>query len=240
MHIIKVTDCEHERERGVSMPVRAKSNGHKKEQRRVQRRYRRFYKLTNLAERLNDVPKYRQQVVDAKTESDRRYYSALADGWGLLEEILTLPTLATRAVRFNREAATHPVKLQGRMRTAHGGDDKKELPPERTDFEDAKASDEDGDEKKVPVPFTTACHPSPRAQALDVFWEAYFHDEGWERFRRCPACQTWFVDDTSNRRKKRCSPKCSGAYWNRGRRRESKRKGQKQGGPSHGTEKRKG
>lgn len=218
------------------MRIPAKSKEHKKEQRRVQRLHRGFYKLVTLANRLNDVAKCRQKALDAKKESDRHYYATLADGWGLIEEILTLPTLANQVARFNKEAGRHPVKQQVRMRNVYDGDGTKEPLPERTDFEDVKVSD--GDDKKVPVPFTTACQPSCRAHALDVFWEAYFHDDGWKRFRRCPACQRWFVDDTSNRRKQRCSSKCSGTYWNRGRRRESKRKDQQQGGITDGTKRR--
>lgn len=39
------------------------------------------------------------------------------------------------------------------------------------------------------------------------------------RLRRCPQCSKWFVDRTRNRSAKRCSKRCTWAWWNRPRRR---------------------
>lgn len=59
---------------------------------------------------------------------------------------------------------------------------------------------------------------------LLLLWEYYFKDEGWQRLKRCPICEKWFVDDTRNKSKERCSEHCTCLWWTRTRRREAEHK----------------
>ena len=58
-------------------------------------------------------------------------------------------------------------------------------------------------------------------EALWYLWRFFFHDGGWERLKRCPQCMRWFVDDTRNKQKQRCSSQCTWQWWSRDRRKES-------------------
>jgi len=58
-------------------------------------------------------------------------------------------------------------------------------------------------------------------EALWFLWRFFFHDEGWKRLKRCPQCMKWFVDDTKNKIKQRCSRHCTWQWWNRDRRKRS-------------------
>lgn len=58
-------------------------------------------------------------------------------------------------------------------------------------------------------------------EALWFLWRLFFHGEGWKRLKRCPQCMKWFVDDTKNRIKERCSPHCTWQWWSRERRKRS-------------------
>lgn len=59
-------------------------------------------------------------------------------------------------------------------------------------------------------------------EVLWFLWRFFFHDEGWKRLKRCPQCMKWFVDDTKNKIKERCSPHCTWQWWSRDRRKRSK------------------
>ena len=58
-------------------------------------------------------------------------------------------------------------------------------------------------------------------EALWFLWRFFFHERGWERLKRCPQCMKWFVDDTKNKKKERCSPHCTWQWWSRDRRKRS-------------------
>jgi hypothetical protein len=58
-------------------------------------------------------------------------------------------------------------------------------------------------------------------RTLLLLWESYFKDEGWQRLKRCPTCEKWFVDDTRNKSKERCSGSCTWNWWTRSRRKEA-------------------
>jgi hypothetical protein len=57
--------------------------------------------------------------------------------------------------------------------------------------------------------------------ALWYLWRYYFQDNGWERLKRCPQCKRWFVDESKNKRKGRCSPHCTWNWWSRARRKQA-------------------
>jgi len=69
---------------------------------------------------------------------------------------------------------------------------------------------------------------SEMEHALWLLWRFYFQDEGYKRLKRCHNCFRWFVDDTRNRSKRRCSSNCTWQYWNRDRRRKAKQTEEKQ------------
>ena len=56
---------------------------------------------------------------------------------------------------------------------------------------------------------------------LLLLWEYYFKDGGWQRLNRCPECEKWYVDDTRNKSKERCSAHCTNLWWTRARRKEA-------------------
>lgn len=58
-------------------------------------------------------------------------------------------------------------------------------------------------------------------QVLWLVWRYYFHDRGWERLKRCTACQRWLVDETRNKSKQFCSRSCHDRQWSRAQRRAS-------------------
>lgn len=60
--------------------------------------------------------------------------------------------------------------------------------------------------------------------ALWYLWRFFFHDRGWERLKRCPKCLRWFVDDTRNKQKLRCSPHCTWQWWSRDKRKKARHK----------------
>jgi len=65
-------------------------------------------------------------------------------------------------------------------------------------------------------------HPTNEIQeALWFVWRFFFHDRGWERLKRCPQCMRWFVDDTRNKQKLRCSSQCTWQWWSRDKRKEA-------------------
>lgn len=59
----------------------------------------------------------------------------------------------------------------------------------------------------------------PRAFAAWYLWRYFFDRDGWQRLKQCPTCRRWFVDETRNRKKQRCSDSCTARWWNRRRRR---------------------
>lgn len=63
--------------------------------------------------------------------------------------------------------------------------------------------------------------------ALWYLWRFFFRDRGWERLKRCPKCLRWFVDNTRNKKKLRCSSHCTWQWWSRDRRKETRRQFQK-------------
>jgi hypothetical protein len=60
--------------------------------------------------------------------------------------------------------------------------------------------------------------------ALCALWQYYFHGKGFLRLKRCPECRTWFLDDTRNAKKIRCSKRCTNKWWSRKWRKETKNK----------------
>ena len=62
---------------------------------------------------------------------------------------------------------------------------------------------------------------------LCVLWEFYFHKERYKKLKRCPECRLWFVDDTKNTIKSRCSRKCTNRWWSREFRKKLKPKFQR-------------
>lgn len=180
------------------MPKRTRLKEPKNFEQLVRHKTLRFFKLQSIADRLNKLPRYREESVSAKDLDERKWKAKLADGWGLAEEILSFKSLKEQAERFTLEARAHAVYQQVRM--------------------------EDVTIKKStsvqPVP-SCALPQSCRAEALDALWQGYFHDQGWERFRKCGVCQTWFVDATDNKKKAFCSEACRERWWSRGRRKEA-------------------
>jgi hypothetical protein len=63
--------------------------------------------------------------------------------------------------------------------------------------------------------------PTTTSWVLLLLWEYYFKGDGWKRIKRCPICEKWFVDETTNRTKIRCSEHCTAVWWNRSRRKEA-------------------
>lgn len=62
--------------------------------------------------------------------------------------------------------------------------------------------------------------PSERGELVKALID-YFLNPSRDRLRRCEKCRRWFVDETRNKSQRRCSVKCTRAWWNRGRRRDS-------------------
>lgn len=56
---------------------------------------------------------------------------------------------------------------------------------------------------------------------LLTVWKYYFGDFGWKLIKRCPLCKKWFVDESKNNNKLRCSEDCTWKWWNRSRRKEA-------------------
>lgn len=54
----------------------------------------------------------------------------------------------------------------------------------------------------------------PSAELWDVVATGYL-----ARFKRCPQCKRWFVDESKNRTGVRCSAACTNKWWTRARRR---------------------
>lgn len=78
--------------------------------------------------------------------------------------------------------------------------------------------------------------PSTLTGSILLFlWQYYFKDNGWERLKRCPTCKKWFVDETKNKSKERCSNHCTWLWWTRSRRKEAghggRRNEKRRGGP---------
>ena len=180
------------------MPIRARSPEPKNFNQLVRSKRHRFFKLEFLAGRLNDLKKYRQQLTDAEKEDEKKWNEELTKGWGLIEEILSLSSLREQADRFTSEACSHHVLQQVRMQRVT----------------------KNKSQSVQPVP-SFASPRTVRGQALDALWQGYFHDQWWERLKRCVVCQTWFVDPTDNRRKERCSPECTDLWWTRSRRKQA-------------------
>ena len=77
-------------------------------------------------------------------------------------------------------------------------------------------------EKKGEMEIYPEYYPTTKiGEALWFLWRFFFHERGWERLKRCPQCMKWFVDDTKNKKKERCSPHCTWQWWSRDRRKES-------------------
>jgi hypothetical protein len=58
--------------------------------------------------------------------------------------------------------------------------------------------------------------------ALRMLERAFFRGDGWERLKRCPQCNRWFIDTSRNKRKERCSKSCTDRWWSRDRRKEAR------------------
>lgn len=61
---------------------------------------------------------------------------------------------------------------------------------------------------------------SSMQSALWFLWRFYFQNKGWDRLKRCPQCRKWFVDQTKNKKKDRCSKHCTWQWWSRDRRKK--------------------
>lgn len=177
------------------MPIRARSPEPQTFDQLVRSKKHRFFKLQYLADQLNDLPRYRERSLDAKEETARNWNVELTNSWGLIEEILSLTSLRKQTDRFTSEARSNPVFQQVRMKNVT----------------------KNNSQSLQPVP-SFALPTTVRGQALDALWEGYFHDQGWERLKRCAVCHIWFVDQTDNRRKDRCSSACTTVWWSRSRR----------------------
>lgn len=57
--------------------------------------------------------------------------------------------------------------------------------------------------------------------ALRILEKYFFHGDGWERLKKCPQCGKWFVDDSRNKKKERCSPHCTWQFWSWDRRKKA-------------------
>jgi len=68
---------------------------------------------------------------------------------------------------------------------------------------------------------------------LQLWWDYYFQNGGWKRLKKCLNCRKWFVDDTRNRQKERCSKECTWKFWSWTKRKEAGHKlsGKKKGRP---------
>jgi len=60
--------------------------------------------------------------------------------------------------------------------------------------------------------------------ALCALWQFYFQGDAWKRLKRCPECRIWFVDETRNAKKTRCTRRCTNKWWSRKWRKETKNK----------------
>jgi hypothetical protein len=49
----------------------------------------------------------------------------------------------------------------------------------------------------------------------------YFLNPERDRLKKCAVCYRWFVDQTRNKSRLRCSPPCTAAWWTRERRKQS-------------------
>lgn len=58
-------------------------------------------------------------------------------------------------------------------------------------------------------------------QLLWLAWRYYFHEQGWDRLKRCVTCQRWLVDETRNKSTQFCSRRCHDRQWSRAKRRAS-------------------
>ena len=60
------------------------------------------------------------------------------------------------------------------------------------------------------------------SSATWYLWRFFFQKSGWERLKHCPQCRKWFVDETRNKKKERCSDRCTARWWNRDRRKTAR------------------
>jgi len=72
-----------------------------------------------------------------------------------------------------------------------------------------------------------APNPTLEQMATYYLWEYFFRNNGWERLKQCPRCGKWFVDDSRNKKKERCSLHCTNRWWSWGRRKEAGHGGRK-------------
>ncbi len=141
--------------------------------------------------------------------SSDSYLRETYDAYKIVEKIVSSDSLAHAVKLFTIHAAAHPIKLEvgvGRMAQT-------------------------GEETAVPG----ICTPLNEIEsALGLLWRAYFHAKGWTRLKPCPICHTWFVDQTSDARKARCSVLCTNRWWSYSKRKQADYTRFKKGG-YHGT-----
>jgi len=78
-------------------------------------------------------------------------------------------------------------------------------------------------QKGKDIATTAHIHPhDEKGHAVWFLWRFFFQHRGWERLKRCPQCHRWFVDETRNKKKERCSAKCTNQHWSRERRKIAK------------------
>ena len=129
----------------------------------------------------------------------------------LVEKIVSSKSLIDKGEEFTVLAAQHPILMKIEThRHRQGGN--------------------------VPIRVFTGMK-SELGSTLSLLWQYYFHAQGWMRLKRCPICQDWFVDLTSDTRKARCSQECTNRWWSYSKRKEADYPRFKDGG-YHGTKRR--
>jgi predicted RNA-binding Zn ribbon-like protein len=166
-------------------------------------------RLTNMADSLNWIVAYRSRVNGNKeVPSDQVWF----DAWQIIEQIVTLGEagkLRDAVKQFTAQAVQHPLRMKVIIK---------------------RAASKQAMEESVPLlefPVT------PLDIALNIVWDYYFRNQGWTRLKRCPVCQTWFVDTTRNKSMLRCSRECTLRWWDYNQRKKAGHVKSNKGGSRH-------
>jgi hypothetical protein len=167
--------------------------------------------LQLLADGMNGV-RDRGQRLRAAHGARRKQLAAEYAAWRAAEAILlpALPLSVTEPLpeetvrRFNQFALKVPIAFH-----------LDEIQTEESRFPVSR------DRSRRPLAQAVFRYADFRGHVLQALWFS-FQSVARDRLKRCPTCQTWFVDGSRNKSAKRCSASCTWRSWNRRRRREAR------------------
>ena len=189
----------------------------------------RYSGLWLIAHRLNELLDAKGSTVPAYEEEAwsqaERVVQTLAPrseerkGRTILTSGLSQPSLSRAVAEFKRLAEREPVFLDVFPRPP-ARSKRNRLPPGTYSIDPLFG------EKRLEIGVRVRSK-GPFANAAWFLWQFYFRERGWQRLKRCSQCKRWFVDETRNHKKERCSDRCTWRWWNWARRQKKHGKGRK-------------